>query len=77
MSKGYLVIAQNSSHDYVRMAYALAMSIAITQKQVRKLSIAVDKNTVVPEKYKTVFDQVIEIPFEDDAELSEWKINNK
>jgi len=62
MSKGYLVIAQNSSHDYVRMAYALAMSIAITQKQVRKLSIAVDKNTVVPEKYKTVFDNIIDIP---------------
>ncbi len=77
MSKGYLVIAQNSKHDYVRMAYALAMSIAVTQKQVRKLSIAVDKDTVVPEKYRTVFDQVIEIPFEDDAELSEWKINNK
>ena len=77
MNKGYLVIAQNSKHDYVRMSYALALSIAITQKKVRKLSIAVDKDTVVPEKYKTVFDQVIQIPFEDDAELSEWKINNK
>tara|TARA_B110000444_G_scaffold251236_1_gene278782 strand:+ start:4346 stop:5197 length:852 start_codon:yes stop_codon:yes gene_type:complete len=77
MNKGYLVIAQNSKHDYVRMSYALALSIAITQKKVRKLSIAVDKDTVVPDKYKTVFDQVIQIPFEDDAELSEWKINNK
>jgi len=77
MKKGYLVIAQNSKHDYVRMSYALALSIAITQKKVRKLSIAVDKDTVVPDKYKTVFDQVIQIPFEDDAELSEWKINNK
>jgi len=76
-SKGYLVIAQNSNEDYVRMAYALAMSIAITQKQVRKLSIAVDKNTIVPDKYKIVFDNVLEIPFEDDAELSDWKINNK
>jgi hypothetical protein len=59
------------------MSYALALSIAITQKKVRKLSIAVDKDTVVPDKYKTVFDQVIQIPFQDDAELSEWKINNK
>ena len=77
MKKGYLVIAQNSKHDYVRMSYALALSIAITQKKVRKLSIAVDKDTVVPDKYKTVFDQVLTIPFQDDAELSEWKINNK
>ena len=76
-SKGYLVIAQNSNEDYVRMAYALAMSIAVTQKQVRKLSIADDKNTVVPEKYRIVFDNVLEIPFQDDAELSDWKINNK
>jgi hypothetical protein len=77
MKKGYLVIAQNSNHDYVRMAYALALSIAQTQKRVRKISIAVDKNTIVPDKYKTVFDNVIDIPFDDDALLSDWKINNK
>ena len=42
MSKGYFAIVQNGTHDYVRMAYALAMSIASTQKSVRKLSIAID-----------------------------------
>ena len=26
MSKGYFAIVQNGTHDYVRMAYALAMS---------------------------------------------------
>ena len=42
MSKGYLVIAQNSNYDYVRMAYALALSITNTQRSVRRISIAVD-----------------------------------
>ena len=51
MSKGYFAIVQNGTHDYVRMAYALAMSIASTQKGVRKLSIAVDKNTTIPVSY--------------------------
>ena len=77
MSKGYLVIAQNSNYDYVRMAYALALSITNTQKSVRRISIAIDKNTIVPDKYKTVFDQVIQMPFDDDAEFADWKINNK
>ena len=32
MSKGYIVIAQNSADtNYVRMAYALALSLKITQ----------------------------------------------
>ena len=42
MSKGYLAIVQNSKHDYLRMAYALALSIASSQKSVRKMSIAID-----------------------------------
>jgi hypothetical protein len=77
MSKGYFAIVQNGTHDYVRMAYALAMSIASTQKGVRKLSIAVDKNTTIPDKYKIMFDNVVEIPFNDDAELEDWKVHNK
>ena len=47
MSKGYLAIVQNSKHDYLRMAYALALSIASSQKSVRKMSIAIDKNVII------------------------------
>jgi len=36
-SKGYLAIVQNGNHDYVRMAYALAMSIAQSQKNCEKV----------------------------------------
>jgi len=32
MSKGFLTIAQNGEYDYVRMAYALAMSLKLSQK---------------------------------------------
>ena len=78
MSKGYIVIAQNSADtNYVRMAYALALSLKITQSKVSNLSICVEDKTTVPEKYKKVFDQVIEIPWTDDAKDSDWKIDNK
>ena len=78
MSKGYIVIAQNSADtNYVRMAYALALSLKITQSKVSNLSICVEDKSTVPEKYKKVFDQVIEIPWTDDAKESDWKIDNK
>ena len=77
MSRGYLVIAQNSTIDYTRLAYLLALSIKYTQCSVNNISIAITKDTKLDDKYRKIFDHVIEIPFEDDAELSEWKIENK
>jgi len=76
--KGYLVIAQNSGeHDYIRMAYALALSIKNTQSEVNQFAIAVDNVDDVSDEYKKVFDHIIEIPWEDDAKDTAWKINNK
>jgi hypothetical protein len=75
MSKGYLVIAQNGKDDYLRQAYALALSIKATQKDVNKLTVLT--NDTVPAKYKEVFDQVLDIPWNDSAAESAWKINNK
>lgn len=78
MSKGYIVIAQNSGEtDYLRMAYGLALSLKATQSEVNNLSVCVDKNTKVPKKYAEVFDNIIQIPWQDDAEGSDWKIDNK
>ena len=78
MSRGYIVIAQNSGEtDYLRMAYALALSLKATQSTVSDLTVCVDKKTKVPKKYLEVFDQVVEIPWNDDAEASDWKIDNK
>lgn len=78
MSKGYIAIAQNSgSQDYIRQAYALALSIKNTQSKVNKFCICVEDKNDIPEKYMHVFDDVIEIPWSDDARHSSWKINNK
>ena len=78
MSKGYIVIAQNSEDtNYLRMAYALALSLKITQSKVSNLAVCVEDKNTVPEKYKKVFDKVIEIPWKDDAVDSDWKIDNK
>jgi len=75
MSRGYLILAQNSeSTDYIRMAYALALSIKGTQSEVNKVAIATDD--IIPEKYKHAFDHIVPIPWMDHAKNSEWKIEN-
>lgn len=75
MSRGFLVIAQNSNIDYVRQAYALALSIKHTQPTINNISLVT--NDSVPASYSKVFDQIIPIPFGDHAENSEWKVENR
>ena len=73
-------IAQNNQkYDYVRMAYALALSIKHTQKTIKNVSIALpgSEEHLLTEKQRWIFDDVIELPWGDDAELTDWKINNK
>lgn len=78
LTKGYLILAQNnSSDDYVRMAYVLALSIKTSQKSVTSVSLVTDVVDAVPEHYKSVFDHVIEIPWYDDALSTEWKVENR
>ena len=62
MSKGFLVFAQNSgSVDYVQQAYALALSIKLSQNEITDISIVTNDN--VPYEYQKIFDQVIPIPY--------------
>jgi len=76
MNKGFLVIAQNSEGiDYVRQAYALALSIKKTQS--RYSSISLITNDQVPEQYLHVFEHIIPIPWKDHAEESNWKVENR
>ena len=64
MSKGFVVFAQNTKTvDYVRQAYALALSIKYTQKEVANISIIT--NDEIPKKYRKAFDQIIPIPWFD------------
>lgn len=76
MSKGFVVVAQNNnSVNYVRQAYALALSILMSQSE--PVSISIITNDEVCEEYQKVFDQIIPIPWKDDAETSDWKIENR
>lgn len=76
MTKGYLILAQNSGEDnYVRMAYALALSIKATQSEVNQVAIAVTEP--FDDKYKKAFDHIIDVPWLDHAANSNWKIENK
>lgn len=74
-----MVLAQNSGdEDYLRMAYALALSIKNSQKTVNNISLATDVAIEhIPAKYHEVFDQIVPIPWHDHAARSTWKIENK
>jgi len=76
VSKGFLILAQNTDTvDYIKQAYALALSIKCSQKSVSLISLVT--NDKVPKKYKSVFDQIIPIPGNDDAADAEWKVENR
>lgn len=76
MSKGFLVLAQNTDAvNYVDQAYALALSIKATQKEVKNITLVT--NDAVPNEYISAFDKIVEIPWTDNAANSTWKIENR
>lgn len=76
--RGFFTFAQNNSkHDYLRMAYALALSLKATQKDNGYLTVGITPGQEVPAHYLAVFDSVVEIPWGDAAEKSEWKLENE
>jgi hypothetical protein len=75
MSKGFFTIAQGD--EYVKFAYALALSLKISQFAYSKLSIGITPGYKVPEKYVYAFDEIIEIPWGDAAKNSSWKLENE
>ena len=80
MSKGYIVIAQNNdTTDYLEQAYALALNLKLTQTIVYGLTVCVDATTkkLIKAKHKKIFEHIVDIPWNDDAEAKDWKINNK
>ena len=59
------------------MAYALAMSIKLTQSKINSVTLLTDVPESIPEHYKRAFDKVLPIEWNDDAHGSEWKIENR
>lgn len=74
MSKGYVLLAQNSDSNYVQQACACAMSIKVTNPDSKISLITNDK---VPDEYLCLFDNIIKIPWTDNAKDSGWKIENR
>lgn len=73
MSKGFLVVAENNNDiNFIRMAYALALSLSRTQSQNVKLSIITTEINNDDEKYTSAFDHVI-VMDKDDS----WKEKSK
>jgi len=76
--RGFFTFAQNSGDtDYVRMAYALALSLKASQKTTPYLTIGITPGTTVPDKYAWAFDNIIEVIWGDSAAESEWKLDNE
>ena len=75
MSRGFCLLAQNNdTTDYVRQAYALAVSL---HKHNVGQKISLITNDDVPVEWQSVFDQIITIPWTDQADESKWKIQNR
>ena len=78
MTRGYIILAQNSGDtDYIRMAYALALSIKNTQTTVNTVCLATDMPVdQLSDNVRDVFDDIVPIPWFDHAKSSSWKIEN-
>lgn len=75
MTRGYICVVQNSQQtDYLRLSYALALSLKKTQTKVTNLSIVTDIENL-PHMYQSVFDHVIKIK-KDRSKLDNWKLRN-
>jgi hypothetical protein len=75
MSKGFCLLAQNNdTTDYIRQAYALALSL---HKYNKGQKISLITNDPVPASYLHAFDKIIAIPWDDNAEGAKWKIQNR
>ena len=58
MDKGYFIFAQGQ--EYIRNAYALALSIKNTQT-INSVCVAISPDDVIPDDYKEVFDHVVQV----------------
>lgn len=76
--RGFFAFAQNNDDtDYLRLAYGLALSLKVSQSDVSNLSVGITPGMNVPEKYREVFDEVIDIYWLDEARNSSWKLENE
>lgn len=77
--KGFLTFAQNNSTtDYLSLAYCQALSIKCTQHHATSFAVIVDQPTkaLITDKHREVFDYVVDLD-EDASANDEWKLKNE
>lgn len=75
MNRGFCVFAQNNeTTDYVRQAYALALTV---KHYCPGEKICLITNDSLTETQRSVFDDVVKIPWTDQSRDSNWKIENR
>ena len=75
MTRGFLIFVQdNGDVDYLKLATACAMSI---KKFMPKEQVCLVTDIFVPDNFKKYFDIVKDIPGEDFAKESDWKVENR
>jgi len=74
LDRGHLFLAQNGDINYVRQAYALALSIKSNNRYNQTCLVTNDE---VPFEYAKAFDHIVKIPWSDAAKDSLWKIENR
>lgn len=75
MSNGICLVAQNNNTtDYIRQAYALALSVLANSP---RTNVSLITNDDVNPTYQKVFDKIIPIPWGDSAKNNQWKIDNR
>jgi hypothetical protein len=73
-SVNFTLLAQNSEYDYVEQAYLCALSIRASNPNSK---IALITNDTVSQKMQKAFDDVVAIPWNDQATGSLWKVENR
>jgi hypothetical protein len=75
VSNGICLVAQNNNTtDYIRQAYALALSVLANSP---RTNVSLITNDDVNPTYQKVFDKIIPIPWGDSAKNNQWKIDNR
>ena len=78
VDRGFLTIAQNTAEvDYLRLAYAQAMSIKLTMPD-SQYCVVVDEDTEkqITDKHRDLFDDIVVLD-EDYAKQDDWKLANE
>ncbi len=78
VDRGFLTIAQNTAEvDYLRLAYAQAMSIKLTMPD-SQYCVVVDEDTEkqITDKHRNLFDDIVVLD-EDYAKQDDWKLANE